>query len=55
MFNIILLKRLATELVLIDTNEKLAKETAEDISHAGGCLGNPKIVGTKGELERWRV
>ncbi|XP_044014446.1 L-lactate dehydrogenase B chain-like [Aphidius gifuensis] len=43
----ILFKRLATELVLIDTNEKLAKETAEDISHAGGCLGNPKIVGTK--------
>ncbi|KAK0180555.1 hypothetical protein PV327_002923 [Microctonus hyperodae] len=42
--------RLASELVLIDTNESLAKAHAEDISHAGAFLGNPKIIGTKGEL-----
>ncbi|KAK0081819.1 hypothetical protein PV325_011524 [Microctonus aethiopoides] len=40
-------KRLASELVLIDTNESLAKAHAEDISHAGAFLGNPKIIGTK--------
>ncbi|CAK9802881.1 L-lactate dehydrogenase A-like 6A [Anthophora plagiata] len=43
----ILFKRLASELVLIDLNEELAKAEAEDISHAAAFLGNPKIVGTK--------
>ncbi|XP_029171105.1 L-lactate dehydrogenase A-like 6A [Nylanderia fulva] len=43
----ILFKRLASELVLIDTNEDLAKAEAEDISHAAAYLGNPKIIGTK--------
>ncbi|EFN62193.1 L-lactate dehydrogenase A-like 6A [Camponotus floridanus] len=39
--------RLASELVLIDVNEDLAKAEAEDISHAAAYLGNPKIIGTK--------
>ncbi|KYQ59233.1 L-lactate dehydrogenase [Trachymyrmex zeteki] len=39
--------RLASELVLIDVNEDLAKAEAEDISHAAAYLGNPRIVGTK--------
>ncbi|KYM84495.1 L-lactate dehydrogenase A-like 6A [Atta colombica] len=39
--------RLASELVLIDMNEDLAKAEAEDISHAAAYLGNPRIVGTK--------
>ncbi|XP_034952475.1 L-lactate dehydrogenase A-like 6A [Chelonus insularis] len=43
----LLFKRLASELVLIDTNENLARAEAEDMSHAGAFLGNPKIVGTK--------
>ncbi|XP_050448316.1 L-lactate dehydrogenase A-like 6A [Cataglyphis hispanica] len=43
----ILFKRLASELVLIDINEDLAKAEAEDISHAAAYLGNPKIIGTK--------
>jgi len=43
------LQRLASELVLIDVNEDLAKAEAEDISHAAAYLGNPRIVGTKGE------
>ncbi|CAL1680718.1 unnamed protein product [Lasius platythorax] len=43
----ILFKRLASELVLIDVNEDLAKAEAEDISHAAAYLGNPKIIGTK--------
>ncbi|XP_018338279.1 PREDICTED: L-lactate dehydrogenase A-like 6A isoform X1 [Trachymyrmex septentrionalis] len=43
----ILFKRLASELVLIDANEELAKTEAEDISHAAAYLGNPRIVGTK--------
>ncbi|XP_077260685.1 L-lactate dehydrogenase A-like 6A [Temnothorax americanus] len=43
----ILFKRLASELVLIDVNEDLAKAEAEDISHAAAYLGNPRIVGTK--------
>ncbi|CAK9829277.1 L-lactate dehydrogenase A-like 6A [Anthophora retusa] len=43
----ILFKRLASELVLIDLNEELAKAEAEDISHAAAFLGNPKIIGTK--------
>ncbi|XP_048515538.1 L-lactate dehydrogenase A-like 6A isoform X5 [Athalia rosae] len=43
----ILFKRLASELVLIDSNEDLAKAQAEDLSHAAAFLGNPKIVGTK--------
>lgn len=42
-------QRLATELVLIDVNENLASAQAEDIRHAGAFLGNPKIIGTKGE------
>ncbi|XP_063986221.1 L-lactate dehydrogenase A chain-like [Diachasmimorpha longicaudata] len=46
----ILFKRLASELVLIDANEELARAEAEDISHAGAFLGNPKIVGTKDYL-----
>lgn len=45
-------QRLASELVLIDANEDLAKAEAEDISHAAAYLGNPRIVGTKGEA-RW--
>lgn len=45
-------QRLASELVLIDVNEDLAKAEAEDISHAAAYLGNPRIVGTKGET-RW--
>lgn len=45
-------QRLASELILIDANEDLAKAEAEDISHAAAYLGNPKIVGTKGEV-RW--
>ncbi|KAG5324996.1 LDHA dehydrogenase, partial [Pseudoatta argentina] len=45
-------QRLASELVLIDVNEDLAKAEAEDISHAAAYLGNPRIVGTKGEA-RW--
>ncbi|XP_048515535.1 L-lactate dehydrogenase A-like 6A isoform X2 [Athalia rosae] len=45
----ILFKRLASELVLIDSNEDLAKAQAEDLSHAAAFLGNPKIVGTKGD------
>ncbi|EZA51478.1 L-lactate dehydrogenase [Ooceraea biroi] len=40
-------QRLASELVLIDVNEDLAKAEAEDISHAAAYLGNPKIIGTK--------
>ena len=54
-----LLQRLASELVFIDTNEDLAKAEAEDISHVAGFLGNPKIVGTKGTqifdryFEKW--
>ncbi|XP_043488919.1 L-lactate dehydrogenase A-like 6A [Polistes fuscatus] len=43
----ILFKRLASELVFIDTNDDLAKAEAEDIGHAAAFLGNPKIVGTK--------
>ncbi|XP_020290515.1 uncharacterized protein LOC109858050 [Pseudomyrmex gracilis] len=43
----ILFKRLASELVLIDANEDLAKAEAEDISHAAAYLGNPRIIGTK--------
>nr|XP_012230468.1 PREDICTED: L-lactate dehydrogenase A chain-like [Linepithema humile] len=43
----ILFKRLASELVLIDVNEDLAKAEAEDISHAAAYLGNPRIIGTK--------
>lgn len=46
-------QRLASELVLIDVNEDLAKAEAEDISHAAAYLGNPRIVGTKGEA-RWQ-
>ncbi|XP_024942217.1 L-lactate dehydrogenase A-like 6A isoform X2 [Cephus cinctus] len=40
-------KRLASELIIIDSNEELAKAEAEDLSHAAAFLGNPKIVGTK--------
>lgn len=49
-------QRLASELVLIDQNEDLAKAEAEDISHAAAYLGDPKIIGTKGEARRnkWR-
>ncbi|XP_046413386.1 L-lactate dehydrogenase A-like 6A [Neodiprion virginianus] len=43
----ILFKRLASELILIDTNEDLAKAEAEDIGQAAGFLGNPRIIGTK--------
>ncbi|XP_014480201.1 PREDICTED: L-lactate dehydrogenase A-like 6A [Dinoponera quadriceps] len=43
----ILSKRLASELVLIDANEDLAKAEAEDISHAAAYLGDPRIIGTK--------
>jgi hypothetical protein len=43
-------QRLASELILIDINEDLAKAEAEDISHAAAYLGNPRIVGTKGEI-----
>lgn len=41
-------QRLASELILIDKNENLAKAQAEDIGHVAGFLGNPNIVGTKG-------
>lgn len=34
---------------MIDSNERLARAEAEDISHAGALLGNPKIVGTRGK------
>ncbi|XP_043469951.1 L-lactate dehydrogenase B chain-like [Leptopilina heterotoma] len=40
-------QRLASELVLIDVNENLAKAEAEDLSHAGTFIGSPKIIGTK--------
>lgn len=43
------MQRLASEVVFIDADEELAKAEAEDISHAAAFLGNPKIVGTKGE------
>ncbi|XP_017759798.1 PREDICTED: L-lactate dehydrogenase A-like 6A [Eufriesea mexicana] len=43
----ILFKKLASEVVFIDSNEELAKAEAEDISHAAAYLGNPKIIGTK--------
>lgn len=43
----ILFKRLASELVLLDANEELAKAEAEDIGHAAAFLGDPKILGTK--------
>jgi len=49
---VIFSQRLASELVLIDVNEDLAKAEADDISHAAAYLGNPRIVGTKGEA-RW--
>ncbi|KAI4499125.1 hypothetical protein M0802_005708 [Mischocyttarus mexicanus] len=48
----ILFKRLASELVFIDTNEDLAKAEAEDIGHAAAFLGNPKILGTKGTSKK---
>ncbi|XP_008551639.1 L-lactate dehydrogenase A-like 6A [Microplitis demolitor] len=43
----LLFKRIASELVLIDANESLARAEAQDISHAGAFLGNPSIYGTK--------
>ncbi|XP_051161586.1 uncharacterized protein LOC127281755 [Leptopilina boulardi] len=39
--------RLASELIIIDVNENLAKAEAEDLAHAGAFIGNPKIIGTK--------
>jgi len=48
-------QRLASELVLIDLNEDLAKAEAEDISHAAAYLGNPRIVGTKGEARKRKI
>ncbi|CAD6232994.1 GSCOCG00007086001-RA-CDS, partial [Cotesia congregata] len=39
--------RIASELVLIDLNESLARAEAQDINHAGSFLGNPRIYGTK--------
>lgn len=41
-------QRIASELVLIDKNESLARAEAEDISHAAAFLGNPTVIGTKG-------
>lgn len=46
-----LTQRIASELVLIDANESLARAEAQDISHAGAFLGNPSIYGTKGESQ----
>ncbi|XP_043682436.1 L-lactate dehydrogenase A-like 6A [Vespula pensylvanica] len=43
----ILFKRLASELVFIDTNDDLAKAEAEDIGQGAAFLGNPKIFGSK--------
>ncbi|XP_074101265.1 L-lactate dehydrogenase A-like 6A [Cotesia typhae] len=43
----LLFKRIASELVLIDSNESLARAEAQDINHAGSFLGNPRIYGTK--------
>lgn len=44
------LQRLASELVIIDTNEGLVKAEAEDLGHAAAFYGNPQIIGTKGDL-----
>ena len=36
--------------MIIDRNENLAKAEAEDLGHGAAFIGNPKIVGTKGDL-----
>ncbi|XP_034952482.1 L-lactate dehydrogenase B-B chain-like isoform X2 [Chelonus insularis] len=42
----ILMKRMASEVCLIDKNAVRAEAEAEDIRHAGIFLGNPLIIGT---------
>ncbi|CAD6232990.1 GSCOCG00007084001-RA-CDS, partial [Cotesia congregata] len=42
----ILMRRMASEVCLIDKNAVRAEAEAEDIRHAGIFLGNPLITGT---------
>ncbi|XP_044014447.1 L-lactate dehydrogenase-like [Aphidius gifuensis] len=42
----ILMRRIASEVCLIDKNASRAKAEAEDIRHAGIFLGNPLVTGT---------
>ena len=39
--------------MFIDINEDLAKAEAEDLGHAAAFMGNPKIIGTKGNMLLW--
>ncbi|KAJ8668730.1 hypothetical protein QAD02_010393 [Eretmocerus hayati] len=43
----VLHKRLASELVIIDDDEEMAKAEAADLNHAATYLGCPRISGTK--------
>ncbi|KAK0180554.1 hypothetical protein PV327_002922 [Microctonus hyperodae] len=43
----ILMRRMASEVCLIDKNAARAEAEAEDIRHAGVFLGNPLVIGTQ--------
>ncbi|XP_043469910.1 L-lactate dehydrogenase A chain-like isoform X1 [Leptopilina heterotoma] len=43
----ILMRRIASEIVLVDKNKEKVEAEAEDIRHASIFLGNPLVIGTK--------